>query len=205
MASLGLQVKLKGHAAHAAFPDQGISPIPAICDLISKLPKTALPGKKFKDFVHLSITHANSGRFGFGTIPGIGELCLTLRATLQQDLDLLESEVKKLSAAIAAKYFLDEQVIRHEPFTATINNAKAVEAIRMVATRHHYRLIELDEPFRWSEDFGVFSSRFPAAMFGLGAGENHSDLHTWYYDFPDEIMETGIRMFFGLIQDLLND
>jgi amidohydrolase len=205
MASVGLHVRLKGHAAHAAFPEQGISPLPAMIDLFGKLQALPQQKKKYRDYVQLSLTFAQSGRVAFGTIPGMAEIGMTLRATCENDLKILESEVKKLVAAVAGRYFLEEQVTKHEPFTATLNDHEAVEAIRNVAIRHHFPVVDQAEPFRWSEDFGVFTSRFRGAIFGLGAGENHSDLHTWYYDFPDDIMETGIRMFFGLVQDLTND
>jgi metal-dependent amidase/aminoacylase/carboxypeptidase family protein len=58
---------------------------------------------------------------------------------------------------------------------------------------------EREVPFRWSEDFGEFTAKFPGAIFGLGFGENHPDLHTLNYDFPDEIIESGIRMFYEIV------
>jgi len=66
-------------------------------------------------------------------------------------------------------------------------------------------VVILAEPVRWSEDFGQFTMTFPGALFGLGAGENKSDLHTWYYDFPDEILQTGITMFHDILLEVLHD
>jgi metal-dependent amidase/aminoacylase/carboxypeptidase family protein len=37
-------------------------------------------------------------------------------------------------------------------------------------------------------------------MFGLGAGTNAPALHHADYDFPEEIIETGISMFTSLIK-----
>ena len=205
LASEGLHIHLKGHASHAAYPEQGISPLPAVVELLDKLPKLA-DRKRFQtDFGQITITYAKIGRFGFGTVPGVAEIALTMRATENTLLEQLDANVSKAVAKIATQYYLEENIKRFEPFHPTQNDIKAVQSIRNVANRHHFALIELAEPFRWSEDFGQFTSRFKGAMFGLGAGENHSDLHTWYYDFPDEILETGIKMFFGLIQDLLHD
>ena len=47
---------------------------------------------------------------------------------------------------------------------------------------------------RASEDFGRFGQRAPAAMFFLGAGENHPGLHNPDYDFPDGLIEIGARV-----------
>lgn len=205
IASEGIQIRLKGHASHAAYPDQGISPLPAVIELLEKLQKLANLRLRYKNFVQLSITYSKIGRFGFGTIPGTAEIGLTIRAVETADLEHLRTEVDKLTDRIATRYYLEEEFRRYEPFPCTVNHPGAVEAIRNVAVRHGFPVIELEEPLRWSEDFGHFTNQFEGALFGLGAGENHSDLHTWYYDFPDEILETGIRVFYGLIQDLLND
>ena len=40
-------------------------------------------------------------------------------------------------------------------------------------------------------------------MFGLGAGINNPALHNSLYDFPDEILETGIDMFKKIIKNIL--
>ena len=205
MASEGVMILLKGHAAHAAYPEQGISPLPALMELIVKLPALAEKKRIHKSFIQLTVTYAKTGRFGFSTVPGHGELALTLRAEEDIELEQLHKEVVRIVGKTAARFYLEEQIRRFEPFTTSRNDPFAVDAVRTVAQRHNLSVVELTRPFNWSEDFGQYTDRFPGAMFGLGAGENHSDLHTWYYDFPDEILETGIKMFFGLIQDLSND
>jgi len=40
-------------------------------------------------------------------------------------------------------------------------------------------------------------------MFGLGAGKNHPALHAQTYDFPDEIINTGISMFTQIINETI--
>jgi metal-dependent amidase/aminoacylase/carboxypeptidase family protein len=42
-------------------------------------------------------------------------------------------------------------------------------------------------------------------MFGLGAGMETPALHNADYDFPDEIIETGINMFQSIISNILQD
>lgn len=39
----------------------------------------------------------------------------------------------------------------------------------------------------------------PGAFFGVGDGEDHAQLHTAEYEFPDEIMKTAVAMLVGLI------
>ena len=58
-------------------------------------------------------------------------------------------------------------------------------------------------PFKFGEDFGWFSKKYKAAMFGIGAGLQSPALHQANYDFPDEIIETGMNMFKGIIDSIL--
>jgi hypothetical protein len=41
-------------------------------------------------------------------------------------------------------------------------------------------------------------------MFGLGSGINTPALHHHDYDFPDEIIETGVRMFESIAREMLS-
>ena len=61
------------------------------------------------------------------------------------------------------------------------------------------------QPFRWSEDFGHFSSICPTVFFGLGIGEDAPALHRPDYHFPDSVIPTGIAVYAGLIEKLLLD
>ena len=56
------------------------------------------------------------------------------------------------------------------------------------------------EPFRWSEDFGEFLRIFPGAMFGIGSGEKHPELHHPDYDFPDDLTVSAAKLFFQLVK-----
>jgi metal-dependent amidase/aminoacylase/carboxypeptidase family protein len=48
-------------------------------------------------------------------------------------------------------------------------------------------------------DSGIFTSRFPCCMFGLGAGEDTPALHSPDYDFPDAIVESGCECWGALL------
>jgi amidohydrolase len=205
MASAGISIRLRGHAAHAAYPEQGISPLPALRELLDGLPKLTRPKAGSAQSQYISVTHCNLGRFGYGSVPGTAILNLSLRALSLRELEGLHKRVVKLIQKTAMKYYVEEKIQRWEPFDATVNDPGAVEIIRKVAGKKNYHLIGLSDPLRWSEDFGQYTMNYPGALFGLGAGENHSDLHTWYYDFPDEIIQTGIAMFRGILQEVMHD
>jgi metal-dependent amidase/aminoacylase/carboxypeptidase family protein len=60
-----------------------------------------------------------------------------------------------------------------------------------------------DMPLRASEDFGRFGAVARTAMFYIGAGEGHAALHNPDYDFPDDLISPGVRVFARVISDLL--
>ncbi len=201
VASLGLLIQLKGETAHASSPGNGISPLTALTELLNRLPQ--LPESiKGGDHTRLTITYSRLGQFSFGTAPGDAELAATIRARENADIELMKAEIVAMIRDISKRFSLDITIQWHERFTTTVNDPKAVTILRKAAETLEFPLIEMDTPFWWSEDFGQFTERFPGALFGLGAGENHPDLHTSSYDFPDEIIEPGIRIFHEIINQL---
>jgi len=62
----------------------------------------------------------------------------------------------------------------------------------------------LKTPFKWSEDFGYFTEKYKACYFGLGSGKEQAQLHNPDFDFPDDIIETGINLFYDIYKRTIN-
>ncbi len=75
--------------------------------------------------------------------------------------------------------------------------------ITRAAIRAGLQVSEAPVPFRWSEDFGLFLQHYPGALFGLGAGQDHPQLHNEYYDFPEELITSGAAVYWALIEEAL--
>jgi metal-dependent amidase/aminoacylase/carboxypeptidase family protein len=56
---------------------------------------------------------------------------------------------------------------------------------------------------RASEDFGRFGKDARAALFLLGAGEDHPGLHNPDFDFPDALIAVGARVFMRTLRHQL--
>ncbi|MFW5759078.1 MAG: M20/M25/M40 family metallo-hydrolase, partial [Bacteroidota bacterium] len=78
-----------------------------------------------------------------------------------------------------------------------------VDTLKIVCEELGKKCMEIKEPFRWSEDFGHFTARFPSVLFGLGSGKDSPGLHNNDYDFPDEIIPGAIELFYELIKKLI--
>lgn len=202
-ASTGMIVRLKGKTAHAAQPENGRSPAPAIAELISSF--TTLPQTIYTDdFTLVTVVHARLGERAFGTAPGYAELMATLRAFKDDDMVKLKTKATALVEEQAKKYGLSFEIEWTEAFPATRNHAECVETVLSVAHENGLQTRIMDQPFRWSEDFGHFTQRFQGAFFGIGAGLLHPQLHHPDYDFPDEILLTALKMYDAIIQKTLN-
>jgi len=200
LASVGVEISMKGKSSHAAYPEQGINPSNIIAGLIEKI------SEEFKD---ISKKHSNSkyavtfikmGERAFGMSPGEATIGITFRSetddALNECLNWVEDIVKIEADAFAGKISTQ----RVEPFTATINNKEGCEIVKSVAKQVDIIFEELESPFPWSEDFGRFGSKFPITMFGLGAGKNSAPLHSEQYNFNDSLLPTGVVLFKSIVE-----
>ncbi|MCE7992610.1 MAG: amidohydrolase [Roseivirga sp.] len=200
-ASTGIRIKLYGKTAHASSPETGISPAIAISQLATSL-DSMVDSHAFDDFTLLTITHLQVGEPSFGISPGEGELRVTIRAYQNSDLDKLKELIESRVSEVSQSERLTFDISYHEPFTATTNHQQAVSMIEKVASQSGMTFSKMPKSNPWSEDFGLFLQQCQGAMFGLGSGIDQPALHNPDYDFPDDLIETGITMFWGLIQEL---
>ena len=197
-ASTGLKILLKGKTAHASLPETGENPALATTQLIQCLDRI-LETNDFINKALITLTHTQIGEKSFGVSAGEAEVWLTLRAFEKHDFDLLIMLVEKEVNAVVSRHQLSIEMSQHEPFEVTHNHSKGVVLIKAAAEHLHLTYEEMPEPNPWSEDFGLYLQHSEGAMFGLGSGLATPDLHNPDYDFPDELIETGIRMFWQLI------
>lgn len=204
-ASVGLIIRLKGETSHAAHPDEGNSPAQAMSHLIQDLSALSQNHIPLNKAAKATVIHARLGERAFGTSPGYAEIMATLRTYDNDMLDSLKQKAIKLAEGHAQTYKLDLETEWVESFSATVNDADAIEIIRNAANEQELSILDKEAPFSWSEDFGHFTDEFPGAMFGLGAGIDQPPLHASDYDFPDDLIETGIRMFTEIINQCVSD
>ena len=200
--SRGMRVRLKGRTSHAAEPEQGHSPATALAQLMISLPQ--LPqALSPQELLLVTLTHASLGEPTFGTSPGIGMLQATLRANLEEEMQLLIQTAEAHIHKIAAEAKLEVEISYHEVFPLTKNEPEVFELLKRAADKTALDIHLKEEPFRWSEDFGHYSKLAPSGFFGLGSGSKQPNLHNAAYDFPDELLPYGLRMYWKLLEEVL--
>ena len=202
-ASLGLKMTFTGKTAHAADPEDGISPALAIASLLTELDALGTGGALDDTFRLVTITHVNIGEPTFGIAPGEGVIYATLRTTADAGMAALERSARNLATQAAEASGLSVTFEVHDNFAASINNpdafALATRAMDAIGVPHG----DAGLPMRASEDFGVFGWDAKAAMLCLGPGEDYAALHNPDYDFDDNLIPVGSAIFERIARDLL--
>ena len=192
-ASRGLTLRFTGKPAHAAYPETGISPAPAVGQLLVDLPALAAP-TQYRGVTLCTVIGARMGEKAFGAAAESAELWLTLRGEHDDDLSRLRRGVltraRELANANRLAFSFEEQDV----FPATENDAICASRIMRVC---HGTL--LHEPMRWSEDFGHYLHHCRGAFFGVGAGEDHPQIHTERYEYPDALLAPTAEAFWALL------
>ncbi len=203
-ASQGLRIVLHGKTAHASLPETGTSPGLALSRLIASISALPQGGPLSPDYRLVTITHARLGEAAFGIAPGEAELWLTLRTIADAKMAVLRAEVIAVAKAEAAAQGLTISFSHHDDFAASVNHVDATARISAALSKLALPQDEGDLPMRASEDFGRFGhGGTKSAMLFLGAGAAHPALHNPDYDFPDDLIPLGVRIFQQVMTDLL--
>ncbi|WP_077678261.1 MULTISPECIES: amidohydrolase [unclassified Salinivibrio] len=196
-ASTGVAIHLRGKTSHAAYPERGISPASAMTEVMTALMQ--LPEQHHPAFSLVTLVHAQLGEPAFGVSPGDATVMATLRSDDNATFHAMKASLTASINAIAQHAGLEVSIAWHEPFVAAYNHpdhhAHVVDAAQTIGLS----VQTLTEPMRWSEDVAEFLARWPGALFGIGSGEHHPQLHNPDYDFPDAILSTAHDLFCALV------
>ncbi len=199
-ASCGHVVHIQGQPAHAAYPGDGANPTELLCRLTLAVPGM-IDGILDGDGRLLMRTPIglNVGGEDFGISAYEGRLCQTLRGHRGADIDALIQKIEARTRADCREAGMRCDFERRDAFPDTTNDDALFDAVLARFRDAGLPVRLLDEPMRWSEDFGWLLKAVPGVYFGLGAGEACPGLHTEGYAFDDGLIESGVRAFEALL------
>lgn len=201
-AVVSVSITLTGKTSHAAEPQKGISPIPATLNIVDELLRWNNTDIQSDDYFLSTIVEIHVGEEAYGVSAGNSVIRATLRAKTDKLLHQHAQQLKELVATECKRTpDLQHEMEWLEPFSANENDPQSVGMIKNAALRNNLPYIELQTPFSWGEDFGLFTQQYKGAIFGLGSGENCAPLHSPQYDFPDEVIETGATLFYTIAEE----
>lgn len=195
-----LAIELQGLTSHAAEPERGRNPALALADLLQRAQALVEADKQRTDFALLTPVHARLGQRDYGISAGEAELHFTLRCWTETRMREVASALELALRETCLRYGLQYNRQWLEYFPSVVNDETSNQLIREATGSLGFTAVQQLHPFKFGEDFGWFTRRYRGAMFGLGAGLDSPALHHPDYDFPDELIPTGLALFQFIIQ-----
>ncbi len=189
-----LVIRYVGRTAHAAEPDKGENPSLAIADLLRECDQLTDNDLTSPTFGVITPVHVLIGSPAYGVSAGAGEIHLTIRGVDSARLDSLFEAVVSKGRQFAERDRLQFDLDIVEDFRANVNDPHITKLVQTAAEDCGFDVIVPDVGLPHGEDFGLFGEHFPCCMVLLGAGVTHDPVHNPDYDFPDELIATGVDL-----------
>ncbi len=196
-ASKGMSIEMIGAPAHASQPEDGINPSYAIAKIVDAIPEFTSPENN-EGLVLCTIVQVDVGSENYGIAAHEGALRMTIRAAKEAELDKLQKNLEELALKLGEEQGIKVSFKYTDEFPETVNYKESVDKVRKVCEEKSLPLREMKAPYRGSEDFGHYLKYAKGAFVYIGNGEDYPHVHTFEYDFRDEMIEMGVELFKGL-------
>ncbi len=207
MAAVGtLEITVRGHGAHGAYPHRGTDPILAAAGIVTALQSVVARNVDPLEQAVVSIG-AIAGGNASNVIPETVRMEGTVRWFKPEVGDLLEAAIKRVAAGVAAGYGATAEVVFTRSYPATVNDAEATALAQHAAetVAGPARVSRMERPTMGAEDFSYMLNAKPGSYLMLGAarGEHDPQVHHPKYDFNDDILPVGASYWATLAEQLL--
>ncbi|MVM41327.1 amidohydrolase [Spirosoma sp. HMF3257] len=192
---LSLIITFRGKVSHSAEPEKGLNPAYVMAEFMLRTQHIQHPDPQSDTFALITPIYTTMGATSYGVSAGYGEIHVTLRTRNAKRMDALNTQLLSVLSELSAESGIAIQTSYTEAFVANENDTEAFAQVKQSALKLGYAFVEKQEPFKWGEDFGLFTQHYPGAMFGIGNGEDSPALHNDDYDFNDSLIEPGPSCF----------
>ncbi len=204
MASVdNFEITLIGKGGHGAQPHATRDPVFAAAQLISAAQSLVSRASDPLDAAVVTFAQVSAGRT-FNVIP---EECLlrgTVRAHSAAARDRLRSGLDTLAVNLCKGLGIEARLHWVEGCPATVNDAAMAALARRAAVRAFGEAAVVEpRPSMAAEDFPFFLEKAPGAYLWLGLGDKNGSLHNPRFDFNDDALGTGIRLFMAILEEKL--
>lgn len=193
-ASKGMTIEMVGVPSHASEPEKGINPSFAISKIIDSIEGFIDPAKN-RGIVLCTIVQVDIGANAFGVNASKGLIRMTIRALYEDELEKLQKNLEDMAKLEGDKYGLKVHFEYQDEFPETSNHKESSDKVRLVCNEKGLPIAEMTQAFRGSEDFGYYTKLTKGSYFYIGNGEDYPNLHSYEYDFKDNLIETAVEVF----------
>ena len=190
-------VRIRGKGCHAANPDMGIDPIPALGAMISAFQTVVSRGINPFDGAVVSITHVEAGHTWTVT-PEAAFLEGTVRAMTENVRDDIRQSLERMATATAKAYGCEAMFAYARGPAPVLNDAGVCE--RAASTARELGLkVEVNPPSMIAEDFSRYLKHAPGALFRIGTGGGFDNHHPSFAADPSALLPAA-RFFAALAE-----
>jgi len=189
-----VEIRLQGHAGHAAMPHLAHDPVVAAGHLIAALQSVVAREVNPLDAAVVSICTVEAGT-AINQIPECVTLRGTFRAYRPEVHDEVGASIRRIADGIGAAFGVGAETEFRSSVVATVNSAAEADLAASATTGIGLALRRDLPPSTASEDFGWYLREKPGtfAWIGNGPAEGGRELHSPSYDFNDEILLTAAQ------------
>ena len=194
-------VHIKGRGCHAAHPESGVDPIPALAAIISAVQTIVSRQVNPFDSAVVSITRVEAGNT-WNVIPETAFLEGTVRVLTDA---VREGIRKSLENHIThtAKSFGCEAVFQYELGPSPVLNQAEVCERAAITARELGFSVEVNPPSMIAEDFSRYLKIAPGALFRIGTGGGFDNHHPAFTADPAALLPAA-RFFAVLAEEELS-
>jgi len=201
MAQTGeFDLSVKGRSCHGAMPDKGNDALVAASDMVLVL--NTIVSRNVDPLESAVVT---VGRMVCGerrnVIAGDALLEGTMRAFSDTTYNILKSRIIKIVNSVSDAYGCEGSYEIRDMYPVVYNDRKLFEMLLESTDREDFIYMN---PLAISEDFSYYQKEVPGLFLMLGSRNQEKGyvhpLHSNRFNFNEEILISGIQMFYNLIR-----
>jgi amidohydrolase len=197
---------IEGRGSHGARPEVSIDPVLVASHIVTALQAIVARNVSPIDTAVVSATAIHGGD-AYNVIPQTAEIRGTVRTFKSETMALVEENMKRTAAGVAAAFGATASVDFRKLFAPLVNDpAETAEFADVAAEIVGEQNVDRERSLIMaSEDFSFMLEQRPGAYINIGNGDTvgSTPVHNPGYNFNDEILPLGAAALAGIVEKKL--
>ena len=199
------EIRIQGRGGHGAHPYQTVDPVLVASHLVTALQSVVARNVNPLDAAVVTVASIKAGDpAAMSVIPDHATLVGTVRTFRHSVQDMVQRRMQMLVEQIASGFDASATLTYQKLYPPTINTPEPAAMVADLATELFGReRVERNlPPSMGAEDFSYMLQQRPGAYFRLGQGgaQEGCFLHNPNYDFNDDVIPVGARLFAAIVE-----
>lgn len=195
-----------GKGSHGAYPHLGIDPIVTACEAVLSVQQFVSRETDPTDSCVVTVGKVIAGT-AVNVIPDTARIEATVRTLTAEQRERAKERLERRMRGVALANGCELEWTWRNGYPATVNDPAMADFVAEVARRTfgNDRFVPVARSSMGGEDFSYYLQKVPGCFFligvePVGAEGGHPSLHSDHYDFTDDALAVGMRMFVELVK-----